>query len=132
MDSQALKKAFKLYEELKAQGLSPEAEKKILRELNMKIEPHDVVPAPPNEKGIYQYNDLAVLQQIMGYESNYAVQLRSMDELLDRDKQREDDGFPRKVRVGKLIKPGKGGKDKVVVVPSTQEEKFVHHTPSDV
>ena len=40
-----------------------------------------------------------------------------MDELLDRDKNREKDGFPRKIRVGKLIKPGKGGKDKIVVVP---------------
>jgi uncharacterized sporulation protein YeaH/YhbH (DUF444 family) len=39
---------------------------------------------------------------------------------------REEDGFPRKVRVGKMIKPGRGGKDKVVVVPTTVEEKFIH------
>ncbi len=50
----------------------------------------------------------------------------SVDELLERDKQREEDGFPRKIRVGRLIKPGKGGKDKIVVVPTTVEEKFMH------
>ena len=30
---------------------------------------------------------------------------------------REEDGFPRKIRVGRMVKPGRGGKDKVVVVP---------------
>ncbi len=55
-----------------------------------------------------------------------ASQIRSIDELLERDKQREKDGFPRKIRLGRLIKPGKGGKDKVVVVPSTVEEKLIH------
>jgi hypothetical protein len=28
--------------------------------------------------------------------------------------------------VGRLIKPGQGGKDKIVVVPTTVEEKFIH------
>jgi len=47
-------------------------------------------------------------------------------DLLERDKQREEDGFPRKIRVGRMIKPGRGGKDKIVVVPTTVEEKFIH------
>ena len=38
------------------------------------------------------------------------------------------DGFPRKIDVGRLIKPGKGGKEKVVIVPTTVEEKFIHDT----
>lgn len=54
--------------------------------------------------------------------------LRSIDELLERDRQREEDGFPRKIRVGRLVKPGKGGKGSVVVVPTTAEEKFIHDT----
>jgi uncharacterized protein len=54
------------------------------------------------------------------------LHLKSLDELLDRDKQREKDGFPRKIRVGQLIKPGKGKQDKVVVVPTTVEEKLLH------
>lgn len=49
-----------------------------------------------------------------------------LDRLLERDKQRELDGFPKKIKVGRLVKPGKGGKDKIVVVPTTVEEKFIH------
>jgi len=59
-------------------------------------------------------------------ESTYNVTLHSIDELLERDKQREKDGFPRKINVGRLVKPGKGGKDKVVIVPTTVEEKLIH------
>lgn len=55
-----------------------------------------------------------------------AVCARTLDELLERDKQREVDGFPTKIRVGRLIRPVRGGKDKIVVVPTTAEEKLVH------
>ncbi|MFH2065141.1 MAG: DUF444 family protein [Pseudomonadota bacterium] len=55
-----------------------------------------------------------------------ASALRSLDELLERDKQREEDNFPRKIRVGRLVKPGKGGKNNVIIVPTTVEEKFIH------
>jgi uncharacterized sporulation protein YeaH/YhbH (DUF444 family) len=57
---------------------------------------------------------------------NYGAGIRTVDELLERDKRREKDGFPRKIRVGRMIKPGKGAKDKVVIVPTTVEEKFIH------
>ncbi len=57
---------------------------------------------------------------------NYTARVGSLDELMERDKQREEDGFPRKIRIGNLVKPGRHGQDKVVVVPSTVEEKFVH------
>jgi uncharacterized sporulation protein YeaH/YhbH (DUF444 family) len=50
----------------------------------------------------------------------------TLDELLERDRRREEDGFKRKIRIGKIIKPGSGGKDKIIVVPTTVEEKFVH------
>ena len=51
---------------------------------------------------------------------------RSIDELMARDKQREEDGFPRKIRLGKMVKPGGKNDDRVVVVPTTEEEKFIH------
>ncbi|MCK7506301.1 MAG: hypothetical protein MZV70_21090 [Desulfobacterales bacterium] len=35
-----------------------------------------------------------------------SASIRSIDELLERDRQREQDGFPRKINVGRLIKPG--------------------------
>lgn len=50
----------------------------------------------------------------------------TLDELLKRDKNREEDGFKRKIRIGRIVKPGKGGKNRIIVVPTTVEEKFVH------
>jgi hypothetical protein len=81
---------------------------------------------PPDHDSVYAYHDLFFLQEFSSPRVNTAAQIRSVDELLERDRQREKDGFPRKIRVGRLIKPGRGGKDKVVVVPSTVEEKFIH------
>lgn len=76
--------------------------------------------------GLYGYNDLSLLQQTRFLPMSYTAFLSSVDKLLERDKMREADGFPRKIRVGRLIKPGKGGKEKVVVVPTTVEEKLIH------
>lgn len=59
-------------------------------------------------------------------QGSYTTRIRSLDELLERDRLREKDGFPRKIRIGKLIKPGKGTQEKFVVVPTTVEEKFMH------
>ncbi len=125
-----IKKLYDLYNELKKEGLTPQQEEIIKRELKGP-EIHEVPPPSPPFPGIYHFDDLAILQDLRLELPNYAVQLGSMDKLLDRDKKREEDGFPRKIRVGKLVKPGRGGKDKVVVVPSTVEEKFLHHMPSD-
>jgi len=52
--------------------------------------------------------------------------MTTLDELLERDRQREEDGFKRKIRIGQIVKPGTGGKEKIIVVPTTVEEKFVH------
>jgi hypothetical protein len=54
------------------------------------------------------------------------VCLRSLEELLERDRQREKDGFPRKIKVGRLVRPGRGSQGKVTVVPTTVEEKLMH------
>jgi len=50
----------------------------------------------------------------------------TLDELLEKDRKREEDGFKRKIRIGQIVKPGTGGKGKIIVVPTTVEEKFVH------
>jgi hypothetical protein len=50
----------------------------------------------------------------------------TLDELLERDRRREEDGFKRKIRIGRIVKPGSGGKGKIIIVPTTVEEKFVH------
>ena len=128
-------KLTEFYNELKEQGLSPEREAKILAELN-DTGSHDLPEADTLVEGdtalsrtiqnVYAYHDLLDLQGMTAMRSTPNVSIRSIDELLERDKQREEDGFPRKINVGRLIKPGKGGKEKVVVVPTTVEEKFIH------
>lgn len=79
-----------------------------------------------NPRNPKSYNDLFSLQSLTPVQMNYNAGLYSIEELLERDSQREKDGFPKKINVGRLIKPGKGGKNKVVVVPTTMEEKFIH------
>ncbi|MCP4622283.1 MAG: DUF444 family protein [bacterium] len=126
-----------LYQQLKQRGLTAAREQKILAELN--DDGSHEIPQPespgdgkdnsfPSGKHVYDYHDLLDLQGITAMQSPPNVSIRSIDELLERDKQREKDGFPRKINVGRLIKPGKSGKDKVVIVPSTVEEKFLHDT----
>lgn len=75
---------------------------------------------------LYDYHDLPILQAMSPPKGFYVTHIRTIDELLQKDRQREKDGFPRKIRVGKMIKPEKTGKGKVVVVPTTVEEKFIH------
>ncbi len=127
-------KLEKYYQELKARGLAPDREEKILDELENRGS-HQIpkraaksgeATTDPPVKNVYDWDDLATLQAIPNPTPSYTLQLKSIDELLDRDRRREEDGFPRKIRVGKMIKPGRGGKEKVVVVPTTVEEKFIH------
>jgi len=59
-------------------------------------------------------------------QASSAFHIRALEELLERDRRREEDGFPRKIQVGRMVRPGRGGKDRIVVVPTTIEEKFVH------
>ncbi len=131
MDREAIKIIKKMKEEGK---LSPEQEKRMLAELNYSGT-HDT---PDNDMssgsdniirvlGLYDHNDFDLIQKLGPPPVSYTTCLSSIDELLERDKQREKDGFPRKIRVGNLTKPGKG-KDKIVVVPTTVEEKFIHDT----
>lgn len=85
-------------------------------------------------KSLYGYADLDDLQQ-NAPEASHTQRMTSIGDLLDRDLQREKDGFPRKIRIGRLIKPGRGAKERIVVVPTTIEEKFIHdsreQTPDD-
>lgn len=130
-------KLWETYQALKSRGLSPKQEKKIVSEIEAcNNQENQVQPAvdAPKLPGIYDYHDLIALQKTGTARSSYTSHIRSIDELLAKDKQRQEDGFPRKIRVGRMVKPGRGGKDKVVVVPTTVEEKFIHDpsfTPHD-
>lgn len=130
------------YRRLKEEGLSEEQEQKIRLEINHKGD-HEPTPCPTSQMDInddqllsnihyiYIENDFSMLQNFAALQGTYTSNIRSVDELLERDKQREKDGFPKKIRIGRIVKPGRGGKDKVVVVPSTVEEKFIHDRISE-
>ncbi len=60
------------------------------------------------------------------FEPHKTVELQTIDELLERDKQREEDGFPRRIRIGKIVKPRGKNKQEIVIVPTTHEAKFYH------
>lgn len=57
---------------------------------------------------------------------NSHVSLQTLDELMARDNQREEDGFERKIKLGKIVRPSKNGSDEIIIVPSTIETKFYH------
>ncbi len=78
-------------------------------------------------KDIYAYNDLELLGG-WNPKPNYLMSLKSLEELIIQDKQREKDGFPRRIRLGKLVKPaeGKGKKNEIIIVPTTNEAKLYH------
>jgi uncharacterized sporulation protein YeaH/YhbH (DUF444 family) len=125
---------WKIYEDLKAEGLAPDREERILSELNGRgghafegvSTARGTGTFRPQPGTVYAFDDLFFLQAMPRPRSPYLACLYSLDELLERDKQREGDGFPKKIRVGRLVKPGKGGKDRIVVVPTTVEEKLIH------
>lgn len=116
------------YQKLKELGLTEAQEELILRELN-ETKNHTLAKdaAELNHKtpNLYDKNDFEVLMD-MKPKYNYLMLLQTIDELLEQDKQREKDGFPRRIRLGKLVKPIKGNQKQVIVVPSTTETKFYH------
>jgi hypothetical protein len=78
--------------------------------------------------GLYGKADLLHLQGESAPAGGVDTCLRSIEELLERDRLREKDGFPRKIKIGRLVRPGQ--KNKVRVVPTTVEEKFIHDSVS--
>lgn len=132
------RKAKALLEQLKAAGFSPSREARLRRELETGGD-HGLPEAPPIPdytpgleviervfNNVYRYGDLTFIQAMSTPQGSYTARIGSLDDLMERDSRREEDGFPRKIRIGKLVKPVKSGQQKVVVVPTTVEEKFVH------
>jgi hypothetical protein len=121
---------YDYYHRLKSNGLTYEQEQTILAELNVDLS-HDIpddfdIDQPIYPDHLYSYCDLLFLQQQPPPYVSFQNYLKSLDELLEQDRKRETDGFPRKIRVGRLVRPGKGGKERIVVVPTTVEEKLIH------
>lgn len=85
---------------------------------------HDVFEERSNTSGISN-----AFMKSIGFIQNpkptYHTMLQTIEDLINRDEQREKDGFPRRIRLGKIVKPNKKDQ-KVVVVPTTTEPKFYH------
>ncbi len=77
---------------------------------------------------IHSKTDRVVLQNPHSFVNRPTTDLKTLEELLEKDKQREQDGFPRRIRIGKLMRPDSSGKPKIVIVPTTVEPKFYHDT----
>lgn len=81
---------------------------------------HEKVP-----QNLYMYNDFEMFHMRRQQEKTFSS-LSTMDELIERDRKREQDGFPGKIRVGRLIKPGNNSNGSIIIVPTVVEEKFIH------
>jgi len=122
-----------LYDKLDDTVLTAEERHVIEREIGIiEHNRHDIESGAASSTGsttasttIWEYNDLEMFHDgiVMLMAMNAAF---SIDDLIARDNQREKDGFPRKIRIGKMIKPSQDGKEKVVIVPTTVEEKLLH------
>ena len=122
----------KIFQSLKKDGLSSDQEETIIKEIEWNRK-HEAfmkrggdLPTIFSYKEFYDYRDISHISLKPEPNKNYLCQLKTLDELLEQDKQRENDGFPKRIRLGKLIKPSTGNKAKVVVVPTTTEPKFYH------
>ncbi len=108
-------------EELKARGLSPEREARLRAELataedGHALPPHDVPPdgelARIRPQHLCRWRPAGAAAGGEPLSTAPPRLAKSLDELLERDRQREEDGFPRKIQVGKLVKPGRGAQGK--------------------
>ena len=86
-----MNKLEKIYTELKNKGLSPEQEELILREMKPLEKP---IPAPPREKGLYDTLDFDILPGYFRPPVDATMAIKTLEELLEQDKKREEDGFP--------------------------------------
>ncbi len=78
-----------------------------------------------NVPDLYSWNDSSVILRMSGDNSS-SSSIYDLDRLLERDKLREKDGFPRKIKLGKIIKPLKEGSGKTIIIPTSTEEKLFH------
>ena len=121
-------KAKVLFDKLKASGHNP-AEEYYDKEIAInKGKRHGISSKREtlDIRNLYQWNDPELLMGLKKPALSPEVSLESLEDLLARDKKREEDGFPRRIRIGKFIKPSKDKKEKIVVVPTTTEPKFYH------
>ncbi|MEI7594102.1 MAG: DUF444 family protein [Bacteroidota bacterium] len=118
------------YKSLKKQGLSDELNKLIKQEMELIENKSEKVFESSTLNAYFdiyfKHNDFTqVIQQPIPSHPPHAS-VKTLDELLENDRKREQDGLPRRIKIGKLVKPSKDNKGQVIIVPSTTEPKFYH------
>ncbi len=86
---------------------------------------HDELLSIKSYKSFYDFSDFQTIYKF-SFHDTFSSRIYDLDRLLEKDKMREKDGFPRKIKLGKLVKPSKDGKDKTIIIPTVSEEKFYH------
>ncbi|HNW99081.1 MAG TPA: DUF444 family protein [Bacteroidales bacterium] len=124
-----MKNILKTYNQLKKQNLSPEQSEIIEREMELYKKAKERGKNTINKmyvyQGLYDTTDFDIFLNFIR-SVNKNVSLQTLEDLLARDKKREEDGLPRRIKIGKFIKPDKNKKEQIVVVPTTTEPKFYH------
>jgi len=107
--------------------LTPEEYIRMEMDINNSMsKPLDDAMKEKHFSSVYFMHDWMMLPGYYTPAPDAKLMMRSLEDLLEKDRKREADGFTRRIRLGKLVKPGKGKKSKVVIVPSTTEPKFYH------
>lgn len=84
------------------------------------------VVSDPEKKKIRAVNLFREITNVTEYPKvSSTVLLQTIEDLITRDEQREKDGFTRRIRLGRIVKPSQNNQ-KVVVVPTTTEPKLYH------
>lgn len=78
-----------------------------------------------NEIDNFEPDDRKLFFNNMEFTNNPVQKLETFDELMERDDQRQKDGFKKKIKIKRLMKDEKS-RDGVIVVPFTYEEKLIH------
>jgi len=123
--SRERREMLELYEKLRKEGISEELESTIQKELSFYGNHEDTKSFDNIKTSPYQSSDYESFYGIPSSLSDPIVSMNTIEDLLERDKQREKDGFPKKIKIGSVARTKKG-KRKVVVIPTTTEDKFVH------
>ena len=87
----------------------------------MKEDRHKHIDRLNGEKHYLRVEDLFLYNS----SENSHVSLQTLDELMARDNQREEDGFERKIKLGKIVRPSKNGSDEISGQSSSVRFPFV-------
>ncbi len=119
-------KAKQLFNAICGQGVSESHRRMMEREMLQGEKRISGIADVSIVTGLYDRTDFDMLPGIHPPLPDLMLSLRALEDLLEQDSQREVDGFSRRIRIGKLIRPVQGSKSKVVVVPTTTEPKLYH------